>query len=345
MKTPSPVLWSGERLRLLDQRLLPHNVCYLDFVDAKSVATAIKDMVVRGAPAIGITAAYAVVLAAQQHGSNAAAVNADVEILAASRPTAVNLFWALRRMRRVWQAHDHRDVETSLVARLLAEAHAIAAEDRAACAAMGQRGAAFITAGSNVYTHCNAGALATGGEGTSLAVVREAFRRGHLQQAFVGETRPWMQGTRLTAWELQQEGIPFCVSTESAAATLFRQGQVQWVIVGADRVAANGDVANKVGTYPLAILARHHGVKFMVVAPTSTIDGALSDGEQIPIEQRPPQEVTMFAGTAIAPAGSAAFNPSFDVTPAELVDVLVTETCAVERPSRQSMAALWVHRA
>lgn len=337
-RTPSPILWEAGQLRLLDQRKLPNEETYLKFSDAPSVATAITEMVVRGAPAIGITAAYAVVLAFQQHGEQVALLNNDFDTLASSRPTAVNLFWALERMRGCWQNAKARGID--LLAALTAEALAIHQEDRLACAAMGRLGAGFIAPGSNVYTHCNAGALATGGEGTSLAVVRQAYRRGNVRSVFVGETRPWMQGSRLTAWELQREGIPLCISTESGAATLFRAGRVQWVIVGADRITRRGDVANKVGTYPLAVLARHHGVKFMVVAPRSTIDLKLQSGDDIPIEQRPSLEVTHFAGQAIAPLGCEAFNPSFDVTPAELIDVLVTESAAIARPSLERMAPL-----
>lgn len=337
-KTPSPILWEAGQLQLLDQRKLPHEEIYLNFSDAPCVATAITDMVVRGAPAIGIAAAYAMVLSFAQHGDNVTALNNDFNSLAASRPTAVNLFWALERMRGCWQNAKARGVD--VLAMLTAEALAIHEEDRLACAAMGRLGAGFLSPGSAVYTHCNAGALATGGEGTSLAVVREAHRRGNLLRAFVGETRPWMQGSRLTAWELQREGIPLCISTESGAATLFRSGRVQWVIVGADRITRRGDVANKVGTYPLAVLARHHGVKFMVVAPRSTIDQNLQSGDEIPIEQRPSAEVTHYAGKAVAPLGCEAFNPSFDVTPAELIDVLVTETTAIVRPSLERMAPL-----
>lgn len=331
----TPIVWTGTHLRLLDQRRLPHEEAYLAYDDARDVATAITDMVVRGAPAIGITAAYAVVLSARKHGHTQAMVP-DLAALAASRPTAVNLFWALARMQRLLEGVAELDAATQ--AQLEAEARAIHAEDRAACAAMGQQGARFISPGSWVYTHCNAGALATGGEGTSLAVVREAYRRGCVAGAFVGETRPWMQGSRLTAWELLRAGVPVTLSTESAAATLFRQGRVHWLIVGADRISRNGDVANKVGTYPLALLARLHGVKVMVVAPLSTLDMGLARGADIPIEERPASEVTHFFGQPIAPNGCAAFNPSFDVTPAEAIDVLVTERGALEKPDEAGLS-------
>lgn len=327
-----PIDWTSSSLRLLDQRRLPREESYLTFTDAGSVAEAITSMVVRGAPAIGITAAYAVVLAARQPDASRQSVQRQIDLLAASRPTAVNLFWALDRMKR--RLENLQDAAPSAwAAALEQEAKAIHEEDRAACVAMGERGAALFGPSTRVYTHCNAGALATGGQGTSLSVVRQAHRQGRLAQAYVGETRPWMQGSRLTAWELRREDIPVCLCTESGAATLFRQGRVDWLVVGADRITRNGDVANKVGTYPLALLARHHGVKVMVVAPVSTIDASLGEGKHIPIEQRPAREITHWGETPVAPEGCDAFNPSFDVTPASLVDVLVTERAVVEAPN------------
>lgn len=337
--TITPIVWTGDALRLLDQRLLPAEETYNTYFDAPAVADAITTMVVRGAPAIGITAAYGVVLSALRHGPDLPAIEADIERLGAARPTAVNLFWALARMRLTLQSLATAE-PSSWPSALAAEAIALHAEDRAACAAMGKLGAGYFAPHTSVYTHCNAGALATGGEGTSLAVVRQAQRQGLLHQAFVGETRPWMQGSRLTAWELRREGIPVCLSTESAAATLFRQGKVQWLVVGADRITRCGDVANKVGTYPLALLARHHGVKVMVVAPRSTIDIALLSGDEIPIEQRPAHEVTHFGPKALAPEGCSAFNPSFDVTPASHVDVLVTEVGAIATPTEDRIMDL-----
>lgn len=336
------IAWLGDALRLIDQRKLPHEASYVTLADAAGVAEAIATMLVRGAPAIGISAAYGVVLAAQSHARHLAtdstrwreAVIADVGVLAASRPTAVNLFWALERMRRVLAA-THADP----VAALATEAVRIHDEDIAANLAMGRHGASLLPAMATVYTHCNTGALATGGYGTALGVIRSAHEQGKLQQVYAGETRPWMQGARLTAWELMQENIPVTLSTEGAAGQLFRRGGVHWVIVGADRITANGDVANKIGTYSLAVLARHHGVKFMVVAPTSTIDMSLADGHAIPIEERPPEEVTRIQGVPIAPEGAKAMNPSFDVTPAELIDAIVTERGVVHAPDRKRMQA------
>ena len=333
-----PIIWKQDVLHLLDQRRLPAEETYLTFTRASEVAHAISEMVVRGAPAIGITAAYAVVLSAAQPHATRQSIDEDLQILAASRPTAVNLFWALDRMRKLLDGLLGSPPQW--MDRLRAEALAIHDEDRRACLAMGNLGAAFLPTSARVYTHCNAGALATGGQGTSLSVVRQAYQSRQLLRTYVGETRPWMQGSRLTAWELMRDGIPVCVCTESAAATLFRQRQVDWLIVGADRITRCGDVANKVGTYPLALLAKHHGVKVMVVAPISTIDATLLSGDEIPIEQRPDREVTHFGGRALAPEGCEAFNPSFDVTPAALIDVLVTERGVVQSPHERALLDL-----
>jgi len=336
------ISWLGDALRLIDQRKLPHEEITLTLTDAAGVAEAIVAMIVRGAPAIGISAAYGVVLSAQAHArrlpvDGAAwrdAVAADIQLLAESRPTAVNLFWALDRMRRVLAS-----APADPVAALAAEAVRIHDDDIAANLAMGRHGAALLPDNATVYTHCNTGALATGGYGTALGVIRCAHEQGKLKQVYAGETRPWMQGARLTAWELMQEKIPVTLSTEGAAGQLFRRGGIDWVIVGADRITANGDVANKIGTYNLAVLAKHHGVKFMVVAPTSTVDMKLADGHAIPIEERPPEEVTRIQGVKIAPEGVKAMNPSFDVTPAELVDAIVTERGTLLRPDTAGMRA------
>ncbi len=335
------VVWRHGYLALLDQRLLPARREYLHYHDALDVARAITDMVVRGAPAIGVAAAYAVVLAARaRYQAEPArwrqAIEADLTALAAARPTAVNLFWALERMRT---AIGHLP-EGDPVPALEAEAVRIHQEDIDACRRMGDAGAALIAPGSRVLTHCNAGALATGGYGTALGVIRSAWAQGRIERVYADETRPWLQGARLTAWELLQDGIPVTLQAEAAAAHLMRQGGVDWVIVGSDRIAANGDVANKIGTYALAVLARHHGVKFMVVAPSSTIDMAIARGEDIPIEQRPAEEVLCLGGQRIAAEGAEAWNPAFDVTPAELVDAIVTERGVVERPDRDKMATL-----
>jgi methylthioribose-1-phosphate isomerase len=325
--TVQAIRWNNDEgeLQLLDQRILPHTVKYLSFTQALATAAAITDMIVRGAPAIGITAAYGIALAAKN--------NDDLEIayqqLAASRPTAVNLFWALERMRTV-QPQSH--------SALLKEAKDIHQEDIQANLRMAELGAGLISENSQIYTHCNAGALATGGYGTALGVIRSAFADDKIIQVYAGETRPWLQGARLTAWELMQDNIPVKLCAEGAAAQLFRQGNIDWLVVGADRIAANGDVANKIGTYGLALLAKHHGIKVMVAAPTSTIDMKTASGDDIEIEQRPCSEMTHHQGRAIAPQGCEAINPAFDITPAELIDVIATEKGLVLQPSHETVA-------
>lgn len=335
--TVHAIEWTGKQLHLLDQRLLPSEKIFLQYSDATAVAEAIRDMVVRGAPAIGITAAYAVVLSAIQHGVTPdwyQAVLRDIDRLAASRPTAVNLFWALDRMRRCLKEQEFAPVE-----QLEAEAIKIHQEDAEANYHMGELGAALIESG-DVITHCNAGALATGGYGTALGVIRSAYASDRIGRVYADETRPWLQGARLTAWELLQDQIPVTLLCEGAAASLMKSGGVSWVIVGSDRIAANGDVANKIGTYSLAINARHHGVRFMVAAPTSTIDMQASSGADIPIEERDPHEILSLGGQRIAAEGAEAWNPAFDVTPAELVDAIVTEKGVVMNPDAQKMRAL-----
>jgi methylthioribose-1-phosphate isomerase len=334
------IRWQNQQLQLLDQRILPQQETYLAYDDVKSVAEAIRDMVVRGAPAIGITAAYGIVLAARARFAESASdwktlIETDLQTLAESRPTAVNLFWAIAHMRELigTLAGDPE-------AALLAEAKKIHADDIAACKRMGELGAALIETPCNILTHCNAGALATGGYGTALGVVRAGFAAGKIQRVYADETRPWMQGARLTAWEMVQEKIPVTLQAEGAAAHLMKQGLVDWVIVGSDRIAANGDVANKIGTYGLAVLAKYHGVKFMVAAPASTVDMTIAHGDDIPIEQRSPNEVLNYAGQAVAAAGSEAWNPAFDVTPAVLVDAIVTERGVVLAPDAGKMAAM-----
>lgn len=337
-----PVKWLDDKLFLLDQRLLPHQKIWLDFSHPNDLAHAITEMVVRGAPAIGITAAYGVVLAARQ-AWNIAGVNwkqamtAPLARLAESRPTAVNLHWALHRMTELYMGlPDSESAETIL----LKEALLIHQQDIADNHTMGKLGADLLVKESVVLTHCNAGALATGGFGTALGVIRQGYVDGKISHVYADETRPWLQGSRLTVWELQQDNIPVTLQAESAAASLMASGKLDWVIVGADRITANGDVANKVGTYMLAILAKYHGVKMMVVAPTSTIDWKLLDGSEIPIEQRPEQEVTMLQGQKIAPLGTVASNPAFDVTPANLIDAIVTEAGVVLSPSIANMNKL-----
>jgi methylthioribose-1-phosphate isomerase len=335
------VIWEDDQLFLLDQRKLPQVHTVLKLENAADVAQAITDMVVRGAPAIGITAAYGVVLAAKAAYA-AAPDNWQTEIqsalqhLAQARPTAVNLVWALERMKACFATLTGNPVPT-----LLTEAQRIQDEDIHANHQMGDFGASLLPSNCRVLTHCNAGALATGGYGTALGVIRSGYTAGKINQVYADETRPWLQGARLTAWELLQDNIPVTLLADSAAATLMRQQRIDWVIVGADRITANGDVANKIGTYSLAVLARQHGIKFMVAAPTSTIDMQLASGEQIVIEERAPEEILTLGGQIIAANGATAWNPSFDVTPAELVDVIVTEKGFVEHPTIEGLTTLF----
>jgi len=338
--TVSAIRWTDAGLRLLDQRRLPDEEIYLLFDDAGAVAGAIRDMVVRGAPAIGITAAYGVVLAARRHVLESprawqSGVREDIRTLAAARPTAVNLAWALTRMQRCLATAGQ-----SPVAALLEEARRIHVEDVTANHFMGDAGAALLDEDSAVLTHCNAGALATGGYGTALGVIRSAWSAGKLRQIYAGETRPWLQGARLTAWELLRDRIPVTLIGDSAATLLMQQQRVQWVIVGADRVAANGDVINKIGTCQLAVACRYHGVRMMVVAPLSTLDRDMPSGQQVTLEERSPEELMQLAGRCIAAPGATAWNPVFDVTPAGLVDYLVTEAGVVAAPDREKLAML-----
>jgi len=313
-----PILWKGDRLDLLDQRALPDRVEYLSCRSAAEVAQAIKDMVVRGAPAIGCAAAFGVVLSAGSSES--------YEMLSRSRPTAVNLFWALERMRKA------RDLE--------AEARAIFEEDLAANRALSRHGAELIPAGARVLTYCNTGALATSGHGTALGVLRTAFANEKRISVIACETRPYLQGARLTAWECVQEGIPCTLIADNMAGFLMSRGEVDAVIVGADRIAANGDVANKIGTYTLAVLARRHRLPFYVAAPLSTFDPAIAGGTAIPIEERPAAEVTGYRGLRWAPEGVAVRNPAFDVTPAELLTAIVCEKGVLREPFGAGIARL-----
>jgi methylthioribose-1-phosphate isomerase len=336
-----PIRWQSGRLSLLDQRKLPFEVAYLECPDSSHVAQAIRDLVVRGAPAIGISAAYGVVLAGQgvqaAGGAQAlAAMAARIDELNASRPTAVNLMWAIARMRRVLAAagSDWRE-------RIEAEAIAIESEDLAANRRMGALGADLIAPGSGVLTHCNTGSLATAGFGTALGVIRAGVAEGRIAKVFAGETRPWLQGARLTVWELREDGIAATLIADAAGAHLMQTGAVQWLIVGADRICANGDTANKIGTYAHAISARHHGVKVMVVAPASTVDMATASGADIHIEERDGAELLSISGVRTVAEGVQAFNPVFDVTPAGLVDALVTERGVIERPDEAKMRAVF----
>lgn len=330
------MIWQGDRIALIDQRRLPRAETWVDCADAAAVADAIRAMVVRGAPAIGIAAAYGLALAARRGDDLEAAAAA----LGRARPTAINLHWALERMGRVAAASTPAERPE----RLAAEAEAIHAEDLAANRALGALGARAIAGPTGVLTHCNTGALATGGFGTALGVIRAGWASGCIDRVYVDETRPWLQGARLTAWELGREGIDCRVIVDAAAAALIASGRVGQVIVGADRVAANGDVANKIGTYGLAVLARRHGVRFMVAVPASTIDPATASGDAVPLENRPEEEVLGWDGQSWAPDGARAWNPVFDVTPAALVDRLVTEHGVVERPDAAGIARLLAAR-
>ena len=336
-----PIRWTGESLELLDQRKLPFSVEYLTSTTSDEVAAAIHSLAVRGAPAIGIAAAWGVVLAARDidaaDGASAAVkLEPALQRLNSARPTAVNLAWALARMRRVLAGagNDWREV-------LEREAQDIATEDLAANRRMGEMGASLIAPGSGVLTHCNTGSLATAGFGTALGVIRAGVAQGRIGKVFADETRPWMQGSRLTVWELQQDGIDATLIADAAASHLMKTGQVDWVVVGADRICANGDTANKIGTYQLAISARHHGKKFMVVAPSSTVDMATASGDLIEIEERDPSELLGVSGSRTVADGIQAWNPVFDVTPADLIDAIVTEKGIVEHPNAERMKAVF----
>jgi len=335
--------WDRDALELLDQRILPDRIHYVRCATAGEVATAIRDMVVRGAPAIGCAAAYGMALAASEPATAgrglAARLHSAHDALLAARPTAVNLGWALARMRSLWASvADQSSIETAR--RLLAEAQAIHAEDTAANHAMGALGAALLPDRCRVLTHCNAGALATTGHGTALGVIRSAVAAGKRIEVIADETRPFLQGARLTAWELQQEGIPVTVIADGASGYLMSRGEIDAVIVGADRVASNGDVANKIGTYMVAVLARRHAIPFYVACPVSTIDAAITTGARIVVEERSASEVHGFGETRWTPTGVAARNPAFDITPAELVSAIVTERGIARPPYEESLGAL-----
>ena len=333
------------RLEMIDQRVLPREFVYLSYGSATEVAEGIRSMVVRGAPAIGCAAAYGVALEAirlahESHATREAGMALALEVLAASRPTAVNLFWALERMKDVLGA-EAASAGPACAQRLLEEAHAITREDIENNRKMGVFGAELLKDGMTVLTHCNAGALATAGHGTALGVIRSAVESGKRIAMFADETRPFLQGARLTAWELAEDGIPVTLITDNMSGHFMSRGEIHAVIVGADRVAENGDVANKIGTYMVAVLARRHRIPFYVAAPLSTIDLSTPDGAAIPIEERASAEVTAIAGTQIAPVGVSARHPAFDVTPAELVTALITERGVVHEPNRAKIAALF----
>jgi methylthioribose-1-phosphate isomerase len=324
------VVWHQGAVRLLDQSRLPERVEFLDCRDVDTVARAIRELKVRGAPAIGVTAALGVALGAQSitasdYASFAREVLAICDRLAATRPTAVNLFWAIERMKQKLAELRSKPIE-SIKSALVTESQAILDEDIALCKAMGRHGAELIKDGQTVLTHCNAGALATAGYGTALGVIRAAWEQGKQIQVIADETRPVLQGARLTAWELMQDKIPVTLITDNMAGALMRQGKIHLCVVGADRIAANGDVANKIGTYSVAVLARAHKIPFYVAAPYSTIDLKTKSGDDITIEQRHSAEVTTIHGShPVAPNGVAVYNPAFDVTPAELIAGIITE--------------------
>jgi methylthioribose-1-phosphate isomerase len=337
-----PLAWSEARfaLRLLDQRRLPLEETWIDCATVDEVACAIRDMVVRGAPAIGITAAFGMVLAARQAEREGAGarehLRAARDKLAATRPTAVNLFWALQRMGELAEAGACAD-------ELLAEAKRLHAEDIEGNRKMGLWGAARIEDGMGVLTHCNAGALATGGIGTAIGVIATAHAQGKRIHVYVDETRPRLQGARLTAWELSRLGIPATLICDNMAASLMARGRIQLCVTGADRIAANGDAANKIGTYGVAIAAHHHQVPFHIAAPHSTFDLAIPDGSHIPIEERDPTEVTDWAGQSTCPVGMAVFNPSFDVTPASLIRSIFTDRGEIAPVQTQNVLEVLGH--
>jgi methylthioribose-1-phosphate isomerase len=342
--TFSPLRWEESRLLLLDQTRLPLAEVWLECLTPEQVADAIRCLAVRGAPAIGVAAAYGLALglaldtAAHETADLEARFTAVSRLLAATRPTAVNLRWALDGGRRVFDRQAAQG-PAAVAGALLEWAHALAAEDVRINRRIGEHGAALFAPGTRVLTHCNAGALATAGYGTALGVVQSAWLRQSVEMVWVDETRPLLQGARLTAWELQRLGIPFRLVTDSSAGTLMAQGLVDRIVVGADRIAANGDTANKIGTYPLAVLAARHQVPFYVAAPLSTIDRATPDGAAIPIEQRRSDEVTEVFGRRVAPGDTEAVNFAFDVTPHDLVTAIVTEVGVLRPPYRDSIAA------
>jgi methylthioribose-1-phosphate isomerase len=336
--------WTGARLELIDQRGLPGRLDYLGCASASEVAKAIRDMVVRGAPAIGCAAAFGVALEALRYRDRSrpeqdAALASAFSVLAASRPTAVNLFWALDRMREAL-ASAGTSGSAVVASGLVGAARDLLEADLRTNRAIGAAGAALVPDVARIMTHCNAGALATAGHGTALGVVRSARDQGKRISVIASETRPYLQGARLTAWEMVQEKIPVTLITDSMAGHMMRRGEVDIVIVGADRVAANGDVANKIGTYPLAVLAARHGLPFYVAAPVSTIDAEMASGDAIPIEERSASEVTGYGELRWAPEGVRVANPAFDVTPAELVTGLITERGVIARPDRGQIERL-----
>ncbi len=326
------IQWTDAGVEMIDQTRLPREQVFVICRNYQEVAEAIRSMVIRGAPAIGVAAAMGVALGVQE-GADFETV---CQTLAATRPTAVNLFWAIDRMRKLKESLNG-DTRVATVHRMIDEARQIRLEDIAICQAIGKNGAALVPDGKTVLTHCNAGALATAGYGTALGVIRAAVEAGKKIDVFADETRPFLQGSRLTAWELQQDGIPTTIITDNMAGHFLHSGRIGCVVVGADRIAANGDVANKIGTYSVAVLAKENGVPFYVAAPVSTFDLTLASGDAIPIEQRSPEEVTHVFGVAIAPENIAVQNPAFDVTPARYVSAIICEKGVARAPYEESL--------
>ena len=336
--------WTDAGVRFIDQTRLPTEEIYVTCRDYREVATAIRDMIVRGAPAIGVAAAMGVALGvrdskARNHTELRPEFNEICSALAATRPTAVNLFWAIQRMRDRFEQLASSPIE-KIKRALIDEARQMYLADIAACQTMGRNGAVLMPSAGGVLTHCNAGALATCGYGTALGVIRAAVEAGKKIHVFADETRPFLQGSRLTAWELTKGGIPITVISDNMAGAMMKQGKIAAVVVGADRIAANGDVANKIGTYSVAVLAKEHGIPFYVAAPWSTIDLATPDGDHIPIEQRDAREVTHIAGKQITPDGIRVENPAFDVTPHRYVAAIITERGIAKTPFSESLQAL-----
>ena len=341
---PKTVEWAGDALNLIDQRKLPRELSVVACCSCSDVATAIRNMTVRGAPAIGVAAAFGLALGALASRAKdkcelLKVLNEAADELRSTRPTARDLFWGIQRVEHAVESSASEDVGT-LKQIALAEAQAIALEDEARCRAIAAHGARLISDGASILTHCNAGALATSDYGTALGVIREAYHQGKRIHVFVDETRPLLQGSRLTAWELTQAGIPMTLITDNMAGHFMRQGKIDLAIVGADRIAANGDVANKIGTYMLAGRAKEQGIPLYVAAPISTVDFSLPSGESIPIEERAPEEVTTYGGVCTAPDGVHVANPAFDVTPHRYVAAIITERGIVRKPYDKTLARL-----
>jgi len=333
------IRWKNGKVELIDQRALPGRVRYVKCATARDIYTAIKNMTVRGAPAIGVAGAYGIYLgvagsAAKSYGSFSRQIDKTVKFLDSARPTARNLLWALERMRGVAEANRHRPL-SGIKKILLAEAHAIRKEDIRMCRSIGRHGRDLIKNGSNVLTHCNAGGLATAGYGTALGVIFSS--KNKIKRVFVDETRPVLQGARLTAWELTEAGVPAVLICDNMAASLMAKKEIDAVVVGADRIAANGDTANKIGTYGLAVLAAYHGVPFYVAAPASTFDLATASGRGIPIEERSPEEVRTVGQSRITVKDMPVKNPAFDVTPAKLITAIITERGVIKRPDKRNI--------